>query len=98
VRCGDIEGAEIESALFGAERGGAPAGRLREASGGTLFLDEIGALPAGAQATLARLLGDGDSDAPAHALPGDVRLIAATSRRLVDLVSQGGFHKACLIG
>jgi len=93
VRCGDIEGAEIESALFGAEHIAASGGKLREASGGTLFLDEIGALPPGAQATLARMLGDGESDAPAHALPGDVRLVAATSRRLVDLVSQGGFHQ-----
>jgi DNA-binding NtrC family response regulator len=87
VRCGEID----EGKIFDAERG--TVGKLREASGGTLFLDEIGALPAAAQVMLAGMLGESESEARAHVLPGDVRLVAATSRRLIDLVSAGEFHQ-----
>jgi DNA-binding NtrC family response regulator len=91
IRCGDFDEGGIGSLLFDAKRGA--VGKLREANGGTLFLEEIGALPKTVQATLAGMLGDRESDARAHVLPGDVRLVAATSRRLIDLVSAGEFHQ-----
>lgn len=86
VRCDEFDGALIESVVFGtAARTG---GKFFAASGGTLFLDEIGALSTDAQARLALALAESEADPPRS----DVRLIAATSRRLIDLVSRAGFH------
>ncbi len=97
VRCEGLDEAKIESALLG-EQGGdkKSGGKIRDANCGTLFLDEIGALSHNAQARLARVLAEGETEAAArgHRLRSDIRLIAATSRRLIDLVSQDGFHEA----
>lgn len=94
VHCGDIKDTEIEALLLGAQQSETPGGKLREASGGTLFLDEIGALPKSVQAMLVDRLGDGGTAERGNTLPGDVRLIAATGRRLIDLVTESGFHEA----
>ena len=91
IRCREFDANKLDSSLFDAER--VAVGKLREASGGTLFLDDIGLLPRTMQATLANMLGESESEARALVLPGDVRLVAATSRRLIDLVSAGEFHQ-----
>ncbi len=67
-----------------------------EAGGGTLFLDEIGALPADMQRRLAELLNEQEAGAASSGRRhlSDIRLIAATSRRLIDLVSEGAFDEA----
>ncbi|MBI5258265.1 MAG: sigma-54-dependent Fis family transcriptional regulator [Burkholderiales bacterium] len=64
------------------------------AQGGTLFLDDIGELPLPLQATLLRVLEDrrirpmgGEQE-----IPVDVRIVAATHRRLADEVSAGRFR------
>lgn len=101
VNCAAIVPDLAESVLFGHEKGafaGAAekrVGKLQEAHGGTLFLDEIGQLPPEAQAKLLRALQDGEIDPVGARRPVrvDIRLIAATNRRLVDLVSQGGFRE-----
>jgi DNA-binding NtrC family response regulator len=66
-----------------------------EAHGGTLFLDEIGALPAAAQERLVGILRGREQDRRmgGRLRPNDVRVIAATERRLVDLVSEGRFRE-----
>jgi DNA-binding NtrC family response regulator len=69
-----------------------PGGKLLAASGGTLLLQDIGALQPEAQARLARYLSDAASGR--RRLPrGDVRLIATTDTRLVDLASGEGFRQ-----
>ncbi|MCK6546421.1 sigma-54-dependent Fis family transcriptional regulator [Myxococcota bacterium] len=89
VNCGAISAQLVESELFGyvsgafsgARREGS-TGKVGAANGGTLFLDEVTELPITVQATLLRLLQEGElapvgAPAPIHA---DVRIIAATNR------------------
>jgi DNA-binding NtrC family response regulator len=101
VDCGAIAPNLIESELFGHEKGaftGATAtrpGAFERADGGTLFLDEIGELGADLQPRLLRFLEKrevrrvGGSDGRTV----DVRVIAATNRRLEDRVAAGEFRQ-----
>ncbi len=98
VNCATISPEFIEAELFG--RAGSPSGRQRDglfvyAQGGTLFLDEIAELPLPLQATLLRVLEDrrirpvgGEQQVPV-----DVRIVAATNRRLLDEVEAGRFRR-----
>ena len=101
VNCGALAGSLLESELFGygpgSFTGAAPGGRdgkLSAAHGGTLFLDEVGETSAPAQAALLRFLEDGTYFRVGEHVErrADVRLIAATSRDLPALVSQGSFR------
>jgi two-component system response regulator GlrR len=94
VDCGAIPANLIESELFGHEKGaftGAVStrpGAFEQADGGTLFLDEIGELPLEAQPKLLRAL---ESRAVRRvggtaSVAFDVRVIAATNRRLKESV------------
>jgi DNA-binding NtrC family response regulator len=101
VDCGAIPDALMESELFGHERGaftGADARRMglvEFADGGTLFLDEIGELPLPLQAKLLRVLQErrvrrvGARQENAV----DVRVIAATSRNVDQMVDRGAFRR-----
>jgi two-component system, NtrC family, response regulator PilR len=101
VNCGAIPEALMEAELFGHERGaftGAVASRMgifREAAGGTVLLDEIGELPQALQVKLLRVLqerkvrGIGASGEVAV----DVRVLAATNRRVEDDVRDGRFRQ-----
>lgn len=100
VNCAALPESLAESELFGHVRGaftGARsdrAGKFELADGGTLFLDEIGELPLPIQAKLLRALQFGEiqrlgSDKTHRA---DVRIIAATNRRLADEVKDGRFR------
>ena len=101
VDCGAIPDALLESELFGHERGaftGADArrmGLIECADGGTLFLDEVGELPSAVQAKLLRVLQErrvrrvGARQENAV----DVRVVAATSRTIDEMVAQGEFRR-----
>ena len=100
VDCGALAANLVESELFGHEKGAftgadrARAGALEEANGGTLFLDEIGELPLEQQVKLLRALEARQVRrvGAARTKPIDVRIIAATHRRLDRLVAGGQFR------
>ena len=101
VNCAAIPRDLVESEMFGHERGaftGATErrlGRFELAHGGTLFLDEIGDLSAEAQAKLLRTLETGELQrlGAESAQRVDVRIVAATNRRLDDAVAAGDFRE-----
>jgi len=101
VNCAAIPAELIESELFGYEKGaftGADQrkpGRFELAHGGTLFLDEIGDLHPDAQAKLLRVLQEGEIEPVGGVQPlkVDVRVIAATNKRLPEEISRGGFRE-----
>jgi transcriptional regulator with GAF, ATPase, and Fis domain len=101
VNCGAIPSELIDSQLFGHERGaftGAVETRIgwfEQASGGTLFLDEVGELPIEAQVRFLRILQDGWLERVGSKKPIkiDVRIVLATNRDLVKLVSQNLFRE-----
>ena len=91
----------VESELFGHVRGAftgatdARVGRFQVASGGTIFIDEIGDFEPTAQAKLLRVL-ENYTVCPIGSneeIPVDVRVVAATSRHLPDLVARGQFRE-----
>ena len=99
--CGAVATNLIEAELFGHTKGaftGAESqsdGRIAYAEGGTIFLDEIGELPLDLQTKLLRFVQEktfspvgSNSDRQV-----DVRIVAATNRRLQDEVSQGRFRQ-----
>ncbi len=81
-------------AFTGADRKGRE-GKFKLADGGTLFLDEIGDMPLGLQAKLLRALQEGEIEplGSNQLLSFDVRVIAATSRDLAQLVRDGLFRE-----
>lgn len=83
----------VPGAFTGAERD--RIGRFEAANHGTLFIDEIGDFPLPAQAKLLRVL-DNLAVNPIGSNEErqvDVRLIAATSRNLAELVGEGAFRE-----
>jgi DNA-binding NtrC family response regulator len=91
--CSSIRETHIEAVLFGDDADAAKLrGKFSEARGGTLFLDEIGALPVTVQERLTEFLSNADG-VGSSAGRSNVRLIAATSRRLIELVSEGSFRE-----
>ena len=70
-------------------------GRFELADGGTIFLDEIGDLPLALQPKILRVLQEKEFERVGgeKTTKVDVRLIAATSRNLEALVSEGKFRE-----
>ena len=101
VNCAALTETLLESELFGHEKGAFTGaadrkrGRFELAEGGTIFLDEIGETSPGMQSKLLRVLEErklvrvGGVDL----IPIDVRVIAATNRRLKDEVIKGNFRE-----
>jgi len=101
INCAGIPDSLLESELFGYRRGsftGAVRDRrgvLEKAHGGTLFMDEVGEMSLRMQGLLLRFVETGEiqplgSDASQRTV--DVRLIAATNRRLEQDVSAQTFR------
>jgi transcriptional regulator with PAS, ATPase and Fis domain len=69
-------------------------GKFKLADGGTLFLDEIGDMPVQVQAKLLRVLQEQEVEPLGSntIVKIDVRVIAATSRDLKELVNEGKFR------
>ncbi|MDD9967211.1 MAG: sigma 54-interacting transcriptional regulator [Myxococcales bacterium] len=100
VNCGALPQTLVGSELFGHEKGAFTGavnqrrGRFELADGGTLFLDEIGELPLETQATLLRVLQDGEFEriGGVQTVRVQVRLIVATHRDLAAMVEAGQFR------
>ena len=101
VHCAALSPTLLESELFGHEKGAFTGaherriGRFEQAQGGTLFLDEIGEIDASIQIKLLRFLGERTFERVGSnkTLTADVRLIAATNKKLDELVKAGSFRE-----
>jgi len=101
VNCGAIPAELMESEFFGHLKGsftGAHSdkqGLFTAANGGTLFLDEIAELPLNMQVKLLRVIQEKAVRAVGaqHEMPVDVRILSASHKNLVQLVSDGAFRE-----
>ena len=101
VNCAAIPSELIESELFGHMKGsftgaiGDRAGKFEQAHSGTLFLDEIGDMSLAAQAKVLRVLQDGEVTriGGTKNTKVDVRVLAATNKRLEDEIAAGRFRE-----
>ncbi len=101
VNCGALPDTLLESELFGYKAGAFTdakkdkPGRFRLAERGTLFLDEIGDISPALQVRLLRVLQEKTYEplGSVESVPSDVRIIAATNRRLQELVKEGKFRE-----
>lgn len=97
VNCGAIPDNLLENELFGHEKGAytdahcVQRGLIRQADGGTIFFDEVEAFSPKGQFVLLRFLEDqifkplgGEQQEKAN-----VRIMAASNTKLLDMVSQG---------
>ena len=104
VNCAALSENLLESELFGHRRGsftGAISDRkglFEIAHGGTLFLDEVSETTPGLQAKLLRVLQEGEITPVGENRPRkvDVRVVAATNRRLDEEVAAGRFRQDLL--
>jgi DNA-binding NtrC family response regulator len=102
INCAGVPDSLMESELFGHVKGSFTdahrdkIGYLERAHGGTIFMDEIGEMSLRMQALLLRFLESGEIQrvgSDRGAPPLDVRVIAATHRRLINLVAEKTFRE-----
>ena len=101
INCSSIPATLIESEVFGHLKGaftGATKdkkGLFEVANDGTLFLDEVGDMPMEMQGKLLRALQYGEIQrlGSVHTKKVDVRVLAATNRKMDELVAKGLFRE-----
>jgi len=101
VNCGAFNEELLANELFGHVKGaftGAQAdkrGLVAAANGGTLFLDEITEMSPAMQVKLLRVLQEREVLPLGGTRPQavDVRFVAATNRKLIEMVKNGGFRQ-----
>ncbi len=100
VDCSAIPPSLIESTLFGHVKGAFTdahadrKGKFEQADSGTIFLDEVGELPIDVQMKLLRVLQEREIEPVGSndTRPVNVRIIAATNRKLDTAISQKTFR------
>lgn len=100
IHCGALTDTLLESELFGHERGAFTGaqyrkkGKFEAADGGTVFLDEIADISLRMQTDLLRVLQQKEITRVGgnQTIKVDFRCIAATNKRLEDLVQAGTFR------
>jgi DNA-binding NtrC family response regulator len=100
INCGAIPENLLESELFGHVKGAFTGahqtriGRFEQANGGTIFLDEIGNMSVNLQVKLLRVLQEREFERVGglDRIKVDVRIIAATSSNLKEMVARNEFR------
>jgi PAS domain S-box-containing protein len=100
VNCGTLPANLFESELFGYLQGAFTdakrdkPGRMARAEGGTIFFDEVSELPPSTQVKLLRVLQEREYEplGGTKTVQANVRIVAATNRKLAELVSDGKFR------
>jgi transcriptional regulator with PAS, ATPase and Fis domain len=102
INCAGVPDTLLESELFGHVRGSFTGayrdkpGLLELAHGGTVFMDEVGEMSLRMQALLLRFLENGEIQSVGADRPkarADVRVIAATNRRLLERIATKEFRE-----
>lgn len=101
INCASIPENLLESELFGYEKGAFTGaltrhiGLFEQANGSTLFLDEIGDLTLTMQAKILRAIQEKEIRriAGKETIKLDVRIIAATNKRLEEEIARGRFRE-----
>ncbi len=101
LNCTALPDTLLESELFGYKKGAFTEakrdkpGRFARAEGGTFLLDEIGDISSALQMKLLRVLEKMEYEplGSMETVKANVRIIAATNKKLVDLVSQKEFRE-----
>jgi DNA-binding NtrC family response regulator len=100
IHCGALAETLLESELFGHEKGAFTGAQYRKkgsfevAEGGSIFLDEIGDISLKTQTDLLRVLQEREITrvGSTHPIQVDFRCIAATNKKLEQLVEEGRFR------
>jgi transcriptional regulator with PAS, ATPase and Fis domain len=102
INCAAMPDSLLESELFGHAKGSFTdayrdkRGLFESAHGGTVFLDEVGEMSLRMQALLLRFLETGELQrvgAERSRTPVNVRVVAATNRRLLERIHAGEFRE-----
>ena len=102
INCAGVPDSLLASELFGHTRGSFTdayrdkQGWLEQAHRGTIFMDEVGEMSLQMQAAMLRFLENGEIQrvgADRRSAIVDVRIIAATNRRLIDRVAASEFRE-----
>lgn len=101
VNCAALSETLLESELFGHVKGAFTnavsdkAGRFEAADKGTIFLDEIGETSENFQTKLLRILQSGTFEkvGSSKTISVDVRVVAATNKKLEDLIAERKFRE-----